>query len=171
MLHGKKKELNPTELFRLFENDYMNRYNTDTPFVAIATYYCGGPVVDALIKCYEASGRPAFNIFKLSTAPAMSSILLTLTKTTQIGISAVASLYSWSLNYGNHSALNDLSEMNLTVVKGLFDVSQQSYESETGAQAEWTYSVTIPSFEGVFSPIILSYKRFIGQIPCCSVRY
>ena len=44
----------------------MNRYNTDTPFVAIATYYCGGPVVDALIKCYEASGRPAFNIFKLS---------------------------------------------------------------------------------------------------------
>lgn len=158
-----EKELNPTELFRLFENDYMNRYNTDTPFVAIATYYCGGPVVDALIKCYEASGRPAFNIFKLSTAPAMSSILLTLTKTTQIGISAVASLYSWSLNYGNHSALNDLSEMNLTVVKGLFDVSQQSYESETGAQAEWTYSVTIPSFEGVFSPIILSYKDSLGK--------
>ena len=156
-------ELNPTELFREFENDYINRYNTDVPFVAIATYYCGGSVVDALINTYEANGRSAFNVFKLSTAPAMSSILLTLTKSSQLGISAVASLYSWSLNYGNHSALNDLSEMNLTVVKGLFDVSQESYESETGAQAEWTYSVTVPSFEGVFSPIILSYKDSLGK--------
>lgn len=34
---------------------------------------------------------------------------------------------------------------------------------KTGAQAEWTYSVTIPSFEGVFSPIILSYKDSLGK--------
>lgn len=159
-----KTELNPVELFRQFENKYMNLKNPETTFVAIASYYCGGSVVDALIRAYEANGRAAFNIFKTGTTPSMSSILLTITQTSQIGISGIASLYSWSLDYGKGSAEDDLSKINLTVVKGLVDISQTSFDSELGAQMEWTYSVSIPSFEGVFSPIILSYKDNMGKV-------
>ncbi len=158
------RELNPTELFRQFETKYISTFNTDTPFVAIASYYCGGEVVDELIKTFEANGRPAFNVFKTSTSPSMSSILLTLTQTSQLGISGIVSLYSWSLNYGNGSAEEDLSKINLTVLKGLTDISQSSYESELGAQMEWTYSVNMPSFEGVFGPVILSYKDDLGKV-------
>ena len=157
-------KLNPTELFRQFENKYMNMKNPESKFIAIASYYCGGSVVDALIRAYEANGRAAFNIFKTGTTPSMSSILLTLTQTSQIGISGIASLYSWSLNYANGSAEDDLSKINLTVVKGLIDISQSSFDSEIGAQMEWTYSVSIPSFEGVFGPVILSYKDNMGNV-------
>ena len=37
-----KTELNPAELFRQFENKYMNMKNPETKFIAIASYYCGG---------------------------------------------------------------------------------------------------------------------------------
>nr|WP_299522019.1 cobaltochelatase subunit CobN [uncultured Methanobrevibacter sp.] len=157
-------EINPTELFRQFENKYMNLKNPETKFIAIASYYCGGDVVDALIRAYEASGRAAFNVFKTGTTPSMSSILLSITQTSQIGISGIASLYSWSLAYGNGSAEDDLSKINLTVVKGLVDISQTSFDSEVGAQMEWTYSVSVPSFEGVFGPVILSYKDNMGKV-------
>ena len=57
-------ELNPTELFKKFEQDYITKFNLDEKFIAIATYYCSETVTDALIRSYEANGRPAFNIFK-----------------------------------------------------------------------------------------------------------
>jgi hypothetical protein len=76
--------LNPQELFNRFENDFKNKFNPDKKLIAIATYYCGGDVVDSLIRSYEASGRPAFNVFKTSTTPSMSSILNRITSSIKI---------------------------------------------------------------------------------------
>ena len=67
-------KLNPTALFNSFENNFTSKFNPDKKLIAIATYYCGGDVVDALIRSYAASGRPAFNVFKTSTTPSMASI-------------------------------------------------------------------------------------------------
>ena len=155
--------LNPKELFNRFEDDYKARFNPDKKFIAIATYYCGGDVVDALIRSYEASGRPAFNIFKTSTTPSMSSILNRITNTSKIGISTITSLYSWSLSYAEGSAESDLSEIDLAVLKGVNEISEYSFNSELGPQIEWTYAVTYPSFEGVYGPVILSYVDDAGQ--------
>ena len=149
--------LNPVELFSQFENDFKSKFNPDKKLIAIATYYCGGDVVDALIRSYAASGRPAFNIFKTSTTPSMSSILNRITNSSKLGISSITSLYSWSLNYAYGSAEEDLSEIDLTVLKGVNEISEYSYNSELGPQIEWTYAVTFPSFEGVYGPVILSY--------------
>ena len=155
--------LNPKELFNLFENDYTAKLNPDKKLIAIATYYCGGDVVDALIRSYAASGRPAFNVFKTSTTPSMSSILNSITNSSKIGISLITSLYSWSLSYANGSAEPDLSEIDLAVLKGVNDISEYSYNSELGPQIEWTYAVTYPSFEGVYGPVILSYVDGAGK--------
>ena len=155
--------LNPVELFSKFENDFESKLNHDKKLIAIATYYCGGDVVDALIRSYEASGRPAFNIFKTSTSPSMSSILNKITNSTKLGISTITSLYSWSLNYANGSATDDLSEIDLAVLKGVNEISEYSYNSELGPQVEWTYAVTFPSFEGVYGPVILSYLDGEGK--------
>ena len=155
--------LNPTALFAKFENDFKSKLNPDKKLIAIATYYCGGDVVDALIRSYEASGRPAFNIFKTSTTPSMSSILKRITNTTKLGISTITSLYSWSLSYANGSAEPDLSEMDLAILKGVNEISEYSYNSELGPQVEWTYAVTFPSFEGVYGPVILSYLDGEGK--------
>ncbi|WP_405304392.1 cobaltochelatase subunit CobN [Methanobrevibacter sp.] len=149
--------LDPTTLFKQFEDKFIEEFNPDKKFIAIATYYCGGEVVDSLIRGYEAYGRPAFNIFKFSTDPAMSSIINRINKVSTVGISAITSLYSWSLSYANGSAESDLSEIDLEVLKGVNEISKSSYESELGPQIEWTYAVTYPSFEGVFGPVILSY--------------
>ena len=156
--------LDPTELFRQFENDYISKFNPEKRFIAIATYYFGGDVVDSLIRGYEANGRPAFNVFKLSTQPSMSSILNKVNKTSKVGISAITSLYSWSLSYANGSAEDDLSEIDLEVLKGVNEISKYSYESELGPQIEWTYAVTYPSFEGVFGPVILSWIDDLGKV-------
>lgn len=155
--------LNPQELFNRFENDYISRLNPDKKLIAIATYYCGGDVVDALIRSYAASGRPAFNIFKTSTTPSMSSILNMVTNSSTIGVSTITSLYSWSLSYANGSAEPDLSEIDLAVLKGVNEISEYSYNSELGPQIEWTYAVTYPSFEGVYGPVILSYVDGEGK--------
>ncbi|MBQ6512215.1 cobaltochelatase subunit CobN [Methanobrevibacter sp.] len=149
--------LDPTTLFKQFEDNFTAKFNPDKKFIAIATYYCGGDVVDSLIRGYEAYGRPAFNIFKFSTDPSMSSIINRINKVSKVGISAITSLYSWSLSYANGSAEPDLSEIDLEVLKGVNEISKYSYESELGPQIEWTYAVTYPSFEGVFGPVILSY--------------
>ena len=93
----------------------------------------------------------------------MSSILNKINSVSSVGISSVTSLYSWSLSYANGSAENDLSDIDLAILKGVTDISQYSYESELGPQIEWTYSVTYPSFEGVFSPVILSYVDSLGK--------
>jgi cobaltochelatase CobN len=156
--------LDPTELFRQFEGNYTSKFNPDKKFIAIATYYYGGDVVDSLIRGYEANGRPAFNIFKFSTQPSMSSILNKINKISKVGISSITSLYSWSLSYANGSAEPDLSEMDLAVLKGVNEISEYSYNSELGPQVEWTYAVTYPSFEGVYGPVILSYVDGSGVV-------
>ena len=155
--------LNPKELFARFENDFKAKFNSDKTFIAIASYYSGGEVVDELIRTYEKNGRPAFNVFKTSTTPSMSSILNRIIASSSIGISSITSLYSWSLNYAYGSAEEDLSDINLTVLKGVIDISEYSYTSSLGPQIEWTYSVTFPSFEGVFGPEILSYVDGEGK--------
>ena len=155
--------LNPTELFKQFENDYKTKFNPNKTFITVASYFSGGEVVDGLIRSYEANGRPAFNVFKTSTTPSMSSILRRMVDVSSVGISSITSLYSWSLNYAYGSAEDDLSDINLTVLKGITDISEYSYNSELGPQIEWTYSVTFPSFEGVYGPEILSYVDGSGK--------
>ena len=156
--------LDPSDLFRDFEENYLSKFNPDKKFIAIASYYYGGPVVDSLIEAYEECGRPAFNVFKFSTTPSMSSILNKITNISKVGISTINSLYSWSLSYANGTAEPDLSEMDLAVLKGINEISEYSYNSDLGPQVEWTYSVTFPSFEGVFSPVILSYVDALGKV-------
>ncbi len=155
--------LNPKDLFSKFENNFTEKLNPDKKLIAIATYYCGGDVVDALIRSYAVSGRPAFNVFKTSTTPSMSSILNRIVNSSKIGISTITSLYSWSLSYANGSAEPDLSEIDLAVLKGVNEISEYSYNSELGPQIEWTYAVTFPSFEGVYGPVILSYVDGEGK--------
>ncbi|MBR2558394.1 MAG: cobaltochelatase subunit CobN [Methanobrevibacter sp.] len=155
--------LDPSSLFTKFESDYVNKFNPDASFIGIASYYCGGDLVDALIRTFEANGRPAFNIFKFSTQPSMASILTKVNNATTVGISSIISLYSWSLSYANGSAESELSEIDLTILKGVNEISEYSYNSVLGPQSEWTYAVTYPSFEGVFSPVILSYVDSNGD--------
>ena len=155
--------LDPTSLFKSFEKDYIDNIAYEKPFIAIATYYCGGSVVDALIRSYEEQGRAAFNVFKTGTVPSMSSILNKITNVSTVGISAITSLYSWSLNYANGSARGDLEDIDLAVLKGVYDISETSYLNELGPQIEWTFSVTYPSFEGVYGPIVLSYVDGMGK--------
>lgn len=156
--------LDPTSLFEQFEYDFIEKFDPDTKFIAIVTYYCGGDVVDSLIRGFEDVGRPAFNIFKFSTNPSMSSILNKINNISKVGISSMVSLYSWSLSYANGTAESDLSDINVEILKGVNEISQSSYESTLGPQTEWTYSVTYPSFEGVFSPVILSYVDDNGKV-------
>ncbi len=158
-----ENKLDPTELFNQFERDFIGNVSFDKPFIAIATYYNGGSVVDALIRSFEAEGRAAFNIFKTGTTPSMSSLLSKITKTSTVGISAIVSLYSWSLNYANGSAEGDLEDIDLAVLKGVYDISETSYYSDLGPQIEWTFSVTYPSFEGVYAPVVLSYVDSMGK--------
>ena len=158
-----KHTLNPKELFNQFESRLKSTLNPEKKLIAIATYYCGGDVVDSLIRSYASSGRTAINVFKTSTTPSMSSILKEITNASKIGISTITSLYSWSLSYANGSAEPDLSEIDLAVLKGVNEISEYSYNSELGPQVEWTYAVTFPSFEGVYGPVILSYVDDTGK--------
>ena len=155
--------LDPTVLFKQFEDDYIAEFHPDKKFIVIASYYAGGDLVDALIKGFEKNGRPAFNIFKFSTEPSMSSILNKINQVSKVGISSVNSLYSWSLSYANGTAEQDLSDIDLAILNGVNEISEYSYNSDLGPQIEWTYAVTYPSFEGVFSPIILSYIDSFGK--------
>ncbi len=156
------EELDPTALFKKFENDYIARFHPDKPFIAIASYYGGEEVSDALIRGYEANGRPAFNVFKTGTQPPMSSILNKISSLSSVGISAVNSLCSWSLDYANGTAEPDLTDIDLHVLKGIVEISEYSYLSELGPQVEWTFMVTYPSFEGVFGQVALSYVDSLG---------
>ena len=155
--------LDPTELFKKFENDYINRFNPTSSFIVIASYYGGEEVSDALIRGYEANGRPAFNVFKTGTQPPMSSIINQIHSISKVGFSAVNSLCSWSLNYANGSAEPDLSDIDLHVLKGIVEISEYSFNSDLGPQVEWTFMVTYPSFEGVFGQVALSYVDGQGK--------
>ncbi|MDO5848036.1 MAG: cobaltochelatase subunit CobN [Methanobrevibacter sp.] len=162
-----KVNLDPAKYMETFEKWYKQNKPHDNSFIAIASYYAGGELIDSLIRKYEAAGRPAFNIYQSGISPAMSSILVDIAKSSTIGISSVNSLYSWSLDYGgmaNGTAVDDLSELDLTILKVVNDISQQGYDNELGPQMEWTYAVTIPSFEGVFGAIVTSYVDDLGKV-------
>ena len=156
-------EVDPTSLFKRFESDYISKLHPNNTFIAITSYYGGEEVTDALIRGYEANGRPAFNVFKTGTQPALSSILNKINKISTVGISAVNSLCSWSLDYANGTAEPDLTDIDLHVLKGIIDISEYSYNSELGPQVEWTFMVTYPSFEGVFGQVVLSWRDNLGK--------
>ena len=153
----------PTDLFKKFENDYIEKFNPDKSFVVIASYYGGEEVTDRLIRGYEANGRPAFNVFKTGTQPPMSSIINQIKSISTVGMSAVNSLCSWSLDYANGTAEPDLTDIDLHVLKGIVEISEYSYNSSLGPQVEWTFMVTYPSFEGVFGQVALSYVDSYGK--------
>ena len=155
--------VDPTSLFMKFENDYISKFHPNRTFIAITSYYGGEEVTDALIRGYEANGRPAFNVFKTGTQPALSSILNKVNSVSQVGISAVNSLCSWSLDYSNGTAEPDLTDIDLHVLKGIIEISEYSFNSELGPQVEWTYMVTYPSFEGVFGQVALSWVDSLGR--------
>ena len=157
------EELDPTSLFQQFEDDYIEKFNPDKPFIVIASYYGGEEVADELIRGYEANGRPAFNVFKTATQPSMSSILNKINSISKVGFSAINSLCSWSLNYANGTAEPDLTDIDLHVLKGIVEISEYSYYNELGPQTEWTYMVTYPSFEGVFGQVALSWVDSFGK--------
>ncbi|HOI71760.1 MAG TPA: cobaltochelatase subunit CobN [Methanobacterium sp.] len=157
-------------VYQQFENWYTTtKANTTGPFIVIASYGPGGefaPTIDALIREYERQGRAVLNLFQGATNPPISSLLEELVKGKDgngplaRGVSAITSLYSWSLNYENLSgdgALSELERINLEVIKGLQLSDQGSLTNPLGAQYEWTFAVTFPYFEGVFSPIVISY--------------
>ena len=156
-------ELDPTSLFEQFESDYIAKFNPNMSFIVVASYYGGEEVADELIRGYEASGRPAFNVFKTATQPSMSSILNKINSISKVGLSAINSLCSWSLNYANGTAEPDLTDIDLHVLKGIVEISEYSYYNELGLQAEWTYMVTYPSFEGVFGQVALSWVDSQGK--------
>ncbi|AMD18490.1 cobalamin biosynthesis protein CobN [Methanobrevibacter sp. YE315] len=157
------EELDPTGLFKTFEHDYIEMFHPDKPFIAIASYYGGEEVSEALIRGYEAKGRPAFNVFKTGTQPPMSEIINKINNISTVGISAINSLCSWSLDYANGTAEPDLTDIDLHVLKGIVEISEYSYNSDLGPQAEWTFMVTYPSFEGVFGQVALTYVDVYGK--------
>jgi len=158
-------------VYQEFENWYnTNKSNITSPFIVIANYGPGGefaPTIDALIREYESQGRAVLNLFQGATNPPISSLLeeLVLGKDgngpLNRGVSAITSLYCWSLNYANLSggdgALSELERINLNVLKGVQLSDLGSLTNPLGAQYEWTFAVTFPYFEGVYSPIVISY--------------
>lgn len=162
-----KDKLNPTYFMKVFENWYKQNKVHSKPFIAIVSYSVGGELVDRLIRKYEAAGKPAFNIYQFDTSPAMSSMLVEIAKASTFGISAVNSLYSWSLDYAgaaNKSAVKNLTDLDLTILNVVHEISKQGYDNKIGPQMEWTYGVTIPSFEGVFGAIVTSYVDDLGKV-------
>jgi cobaltochelatase CobN len=154
-------------LAKSFENWYnTNKKDLKNNYVVIASYKPGGSLVDSLIRTYESKGRSAFNFFQGIDSPSIASLLLNLTSILNRDIVSINSLHSWSLDYeniGNGGAIDEFTKMNLEIIRGLHDISEYSYMSEFGPQAEWTYAVTIPSFEGVFGAIAVSYLDKDGK--------
>jgi cobaltochelatase CobN len=158
----------PESILTEFETWYSNN-KTDIKgqFIVLASYYSGGSFIDEMIHEYERQGRAAVNLFQSATKPSISSLLVLMTngkddgtKPFTRGVVAVNSLYSWSLDYtnmANGGAIEDFKAMNIEIIRALNSISETGYESEFGPQAEWTYSVTIPQFEGVFGSIPVSY--------------
>ncbi|MEN4019006.1 MAG: cobaltochelatase subunit CobN [Methanobacterium sp.] len=157
-------------VYQEFEKWYnTTKSNITGSFIIIASYGPGGeyaPTIDALIREYESQGRAVLNLFQGATNPPISSFLeeLVLGKDGNgpltRGVSAITSLKSWSLNYANISkggALNELERIDLQVIKGLQLYKQSSLTNPLGAQYEWTFAVTYPYFEGVYSPVVISY--------------
>lgn len=162
-----KKYSSPANFMKIFETWYKQNKSYSNSFIVIASYYAGGDLIDSLIRKYEAAGRPAFNIYQSDNPPAMSSILVEIAKASTIGVSSINSLYSWSLDYAgmaNKSAVKNLTDLDLTILKAVYDISKQGYDNKLGPQMEWTYGVTIPSFEGVFGAVVVSYVDDLGKV-------
>ncbi|MDR0913333.1 MAG: cobaltochelatase subunit CobN [Methanobrevibacter sp.] len=163
------------ELYNEFEKWYKaNKPKLNNAFVVIASYYAGGSAssgaatVDALIREYESQGRAAFNIYSSEVFPSMAELLLIFSNVSNQGLASVNSLYSWSLDYenmgeSNAGAIDELSQMNIEVIKAVDSISELSYKSEIGPQLEWIYGVTIPTFEGVFGAVATSYVDDYGK--------
>ncbi|WP_276955962.1 cobaltochelatase subunit CobN [Methanobrevibacter woesei] len=158
-----KVNLDPKILINQFEEWYGKNGKCDSSFIIIASYYAGGPLIDSLIETFEEHGKAAFNVYHMGTNPSMASILLNMVQESKFGVSAINSLYSWSLDYANGGAVKNLTDLDLTILKGVYDISQESYGNALGPQLEWTYAVTIPSFEGVFGAVVLSYVDTNGN--------
>lgn len=166
------KNMNATNVLHSFETWYSNyKSNLNSNFVIVASYDPGGAVVDALIKSYESQGRAAFNVFQYDTSPSMASLLSEICNASSRSIVAINSLYSWSMDYNNMNAtevaknfgaIDEFTLMNIEIIRGVDKISNYSYTSELGPQAEWTYAVTIPQFEGVFDAIVISYVDSVG---------
>lgn len=162
------------EVYETFEKWYnTSKPNIDGSFIVIDSYYPGGTVVDALIREYEKQSRAVFNLYQGGTTPPISQFLDELT-TGKNGIgplsrevSAINSLYSWSMNYNNiynGGATSDFESMNIAAIQALQLLDPSSLTNPLGAQYEWTMSVVSPSMEGVFSPIAISYTDNDGII-------
>lgn len=157
---------NPKYLINTFESWFKVNKKFNSSFIVVASYYAGGDLVNSLIRGYEAKGRPSFNLFQSSTKPSMSSMLLNIAKESSVGVSAINSLYSWSLDYANlanNGAVPNLTELDLSIIKAIDKISETGFKSEIGPQIEWTYAVTIPSFEGVFGGVVVSYVDSVGN--------
>ena len=154
-------------LYKKFGEWYKQTRNITRPFIVVVSY-SPSKVVDAIIREAEKNGRAIFCLYQGATTPPVSSFLeevvLGKNNTKPLGrdVNAIISLYSWSLNYPNlpnGGALQELEKMNIPVIKGVQLYSNSSLTNPLGAQYEWTWQVTIPSFEGVFSPIVVSYTN------------
>jgi len=152
-------------LYKDFGEWYNQTRNITEPFIVVVSY-SPSKVVDAIIREAEKNGRAIFCLYQGATNPPVSSLLEELvtgrndTKPLGRDINAIISLYSWSLNYSNlqnGGALQELEKMNIPVIKGVQLYDNSSLNNPLGPQSEWTWQVTIPSFEGVFSPIVVSY--------------
>ncbi len=162
LLHNTRKEI-----YAEFEKWYdTKKSKIKGSFIVIVSYTPGGSLVDAMIKSYEAKGRAAFNLFQSATDPPVSKFLKELsvgvngTGPLSRGVVCVTSLYSWSMYFNNMAhggAIDDFTKMNMEIFQAVPNISKYSYTSAYGPQAEWTYAVTIPEFEGVFGAIPVSY--------------
>ncbi|MGB9844925.1 cobaltochelatase subunit CobN [Methanothermobacter tenebrarum] len=148
-------------LYKEFGKWYNQTKNITGPFI-IVIGYSPSPVVDAIIREAEKNGRAAFCLYQGATNPPITSFLEEIITGKALGrdVNAIISLYSWSLNYANlpnGGALQELTILDIPVIKGVQLYDNSSLTNPLGAQYEWTWQVTIPSFEGVFSPIVVSY--------------
>lgn len=160
-------ETSRNTVYQEFENWYdATKTDITSPFIIIVSYGPGGETINALIKEYENQGRAVLNLFAREVTPSASSLLMELVLGKDgngplgRGISAITSLYSFSLNYANladNGALSELEKINLEVIKALQLSDMNSLTNPLGAQSEWIYAVTYPYFEGIFSPVVLSY--------------
>jgi len=155
-------------VYQEFESWYnTTKSNITDAFIVIVSYTAGGETIDALIREYESQGRAVLNLFQSETTPSAASLLEELVIGIDgngplgRGVSAVTSLYSWSLDYNDLStgdgALTELESIDLEVIKAIQLYTENSLTSKLGAQSEWVYAVTYPYFEGVYSPVVISY--------------
>ena len=157
------KNNDPKTIFNEFETWYDKNVKINGSFVVITSYYPGGDVIDAMIKEYEKQGRAAINLYQKSTTPSISEFLQNLTvgdMALKHGVSAVSSLYSFSMDYinmGTEIPINTFKNTNVSILRALDAIDITSYQSKYGPQAEWTMGVTVPQFEGVFGAIPVSY--------------